>query len=76
MVNQKNEPVRELGIALTLVKDEAGNPSVKVEIHPAQMITYHQQPGFTQLRLTGRKVLEVKESTDQIDRLVRSAASN
>ena len=70
------EPIRELSIALTLVKDEAGNPSVKVEIHPAQMITYHQQPGFTQLRLTGRKVLEVKESTDQIDRLVRSAASN
>jgi hypothetical protein len=76
MVNQKNEPVRELGIALTLVKDEAGNPSVIVQIQPKQMITYRQQLGFTQLRLTGHKVLEVKESTDQIDHLIRGAASN
>ena len=76
MLNHKNEPVRGLGIALTLVKDEAGNPSARVQIHPAQMISYRQQPGFTQLRLTGYKVLEVKESTDQIDLLVRGAASN
>jgi hypothetical protein len=76
MLNQETEPIHEMGIALTLVGGEAGNPSVKVQIQPKQMITYRQQLGFTQLRLTGHKVLEVEESTDQIDQLIRGAATN
>jgi len=40
------------------------------------MITYDQQIGFTRLRLTKGRVLEVREGTDQIDRLVRGAAAN
>lgn len=76
MLDQSIEPVRELSIALTLLKDEAGNPSATVQIQPKQMIAYDQEMGFTRLRLTGNKVLEVKEGTDQIDRLIRSAASS
>ena len=74
--NHSTEPTRELCIALTLVRDEAGNPSATVQVHPKEMIAYDQELGFTRLRLTGNKVLEVKEGTDQIDRLIRGAASN
>ena len=70
------EPLRELSIALTLVRDEAGNTSATIQVQPKQMIAYDQELGFTRLRLTGNKVLEVKEGTDQIDRLIRSAAAN
>jgi hypothetical protein len=69
------EPLRELSIALTLVRDEAGNASATVQVQPKQMIAYDQELGFTRLRLTGNKVLEVKEGTDQIDRLIRSVAA-
>jgi hypothetical protein len=75
MSNHSTEPVRELSIALTLVMDETGRPSVAIQVEPKQMIAYDQNMGFTRLRLTGKKVLEVKESTDQIDRLIREAAS-
>jgi hypothetical protein len=70
------EPLRELSIALTLVRDGAGSSSATVQVQPKQMIAYDQELGFTRLRLTGNKVLEVKEGTDQIDRLIRSAAAN
>jgi hypothetical protein len=40
----------------------------------SQLIAYTAIDGVTQLWVTGRKVLEVAESTDEIDRLVRSAA--
>ena len=40
------------------------------------MITYDQQIGFTRLRLTKGRVLEVREGTDQIDRLIRGAAAD
>ena len=76
MFSQTTEQDRELSVVLTLVRDEAGNPSMTIQVQPKQMIAYHQEMGFTRLRLTGNKVLEVKESTDQIDRLVRGVAAN
>jgi hypothetical protein len=76
MLYQTSGPNRELSIALTLVRDEAGNPSMTIQVQPKQLITYAQQTGFTRLRLTGNKVLDVKEGTDQIDRLIRGASSN
>jgi hypothetical protein len=76
MLNQTLGPARELSIDLTLVRDAEGNPSCSIRVQAAQMITYDQQIGFTRLRLTGGRVLEVREGTDQIDRLVRGAAAN
>ena len=75
MLNQTLEPVLELSIDLTLVRGADGNPSCSVRVQAAHMITYDQQIGFTRLRLTKGRVLEVREGTDQIDRLVRGAAA-
>lgn len=46
-----------------------------ITIIVSQMISYTQEAGFTRLRLTGGKTLDVKETTDRIDHLVRRAAS-
>ena len=76
MLNQTLGPARELSIVLTLVRDADGNPSCSIRVQAAQMIAYDQQMGFTRLRLTKGRVLEVREGTDQIDRLVRGAATH
>jgi hypothetical protein len=60
-------------IHLTLTQGQQGQLVVGVSI--SEFIAYSQNAGFTRLNLTGGKVLEVKESTDQIDRLVRAASS-
>ena len=60
-------------INLTLKQGQQGQMVVGVSI--GEFIAYSQNVGFTRLNLTGGKVLEVKESTDQIDRLVRAASS-
>jgi hypothetical protein len=39
------------------------------------MLAYSQGIDFTRLNLIGGKVLDVKETTDVIDRLVRAAAN-
>ena len=52
---------------------EMGPTGVSVIV--SQMISYSQETGFTRLRLTGRKTLDVKETTDRIDELVRRASS-
>jgi hypothetical protein len=76
MLNQTLGPTRELSINLTLVSEAQGKALSNIRVPAAQLITYDQQNGFTRLRLTGGRVLEVKEGTDQIDRLIRSAATN
>ncbi len=76
MLNQRFAPVRELSIDLTLVSGADGNPSCSIRVQAVQMLTYDQQIGFTRLRLTKGRILEVREGTDQIDRLVRYAAAN
>jgi hypothetical protein len=60
-------------IHLTLIQGQQGQLVVGVSI--SEFIAYSQNAGFTRLNLTGGKILEVKESTDQIDRLVRAASS-
>ena len=51
---------------------EMGPTGINVVI--SQMISYSQEVGFTRLRLTGRKTLDVKETTDRIDDLIRRAS--
>ena len=59
-------------ISLTLTQAEPGQ--ILVNVGMAEFIAYSQNTGFTRLNLTGGKVLDVKETTDQIDRLVRLAS--
>jgi len=60
------------GIRLTPVLAEPTQQPVSVLI--AELIAYSQNYYFTRLNLTGGKVLDVKETTDQIDRMVRAAS--
>ena len=53
---------------------EMGPTGINVVI--SHMISYSQETGFTRLRLTGRKTLDVKETTDRIDDLVRRASAD
>lgn len=63
----------EPDISLTLATASEGDPAGTVRVPASKLLAYDQQLGFTRLRLTGRTVLDVRESTDQIDRLVRTA---
>ena len=54
-------------IHLTLKQGTQGQLVVGVSIN--EFIAYSQNTGFTRLNLMGGKVLEVLETTDQIDRL-------
>ena len=67
------QPPNTPRISLTLTQAESGEIQVRVGV--VEFIAYSQNPGFTRLNLTGGKVLDVKETTDQIDRLVRTASS-
>jgi hypothetical protein len=51
---------------------DAVNPE-GVDVVVSQLLTYSQEKGFTRLRLTGRKTLDVKETTARIDSLIRDA---
>jgi hypothetical protein len=53
--------------------DFPGTGDVHVTI--SQLIAYSQNDGFTRLRLTGGKMLDVKETTDRIDYLIRCACA-
>ena len=65
-------PLSAPKISLTLTQGASGQLQVHVGV--GELIAYSQNLGFTRLNLTGRKVLDVKETTDQIDRLVRKAS--
>jgi hypothetical protein len=62
-------------IALTAIPEEDGQPFRPVNIRPAELIAYSSVGAHTRLNLTGRKTLHVRETTDQIDRLVRAASA-
>jgi hypothetical protein len=62
-------------ITLTVIDDETGQPSRRVCVRAGQLIAYEQQTGFTRLRMRGAKWLDVKEGTDEIDWMIRLAAS-
>jgi hypothetical protein len=73
MMNDTNRSHFTQSIQLTPVDPgEEGMISVIV----SQLITYAQEQGFTRLRLTGRKTLEVRETTGHIDYLVRAASAS
>jgi hypothetical protein len=69
-----SRPTSPRGIRLTLTQAEPGQVAIEVGI--ADFIAYSQNTGFTRLNLKGGKVLDVKETTDQIDRLVRLASGS
>lgn len=71
MLNAFNSPM----ITLTVIKGQKGQPLGPVSIDAAQLLGYEQQTGFTRLWVRGAKWLDVKEDTDEIDRLIRAAAS-
>jgi hypothetical protein len=62
-------------IALTAASKEPGQQPQPVSMPLSELIAYSSDGTHTRLNLTGRKVLHVKETTDQIDRLVRAAAT-
>src|ERR1700677_2381771 len=73
----EEKPSRTLNspkIHLTLKQGAQGQLVVGVSIN--EFIAYSQNTGFTRLNLIGGKVLEVQETTDQIDRLMRAASSH
>jgi len=82
LLNQKSqnklmtESCNSPTISLTVMQGQEGLPSGAVRVKAAQLIAYEQQRGFTRLRMLGAKWLDVKEGTDEIDRLLRAAASS
>jgi hypothetical protein len=62
-------------IRLTLRRDGSPQNSAVFSVALSELIAYAEQPGRTRLNLTGNRVVEVTETTAQIDLLVRSAAS-
>lgn len=45
-----------------------------IDVSVTELITYSQQPGFTRLQLKGQKTLDVVETTERIDSLIRNAS--
>jgi hypothetical protein len=57
---------------VTLTSIPHGEP---VNVGISEMIAYSQQLEFTRLNLTRCRTLDVKETTDEIDRLMRRASA-
>jgi hypothetical protein len=51
---------------------DAGDISITI----SRLIAYTQNEGYTRLHLTGGKMVDVKETTDRIDFLVRRACGS
>jgi hypothetical protein len=75
MLHSLSTSSHEPEISLTLARPVEGCSSGTVRVPAFQLLAYDQERGFTRLTLTGRTSLDVRESTDEIDRLVRAAAS-
>jgi hypothetical protein len=69
------DPSTRCTIRLTLLQDGRAQDSAVFSVALSELIAYAEQPGRTRLNLTGNRVVEVAETTAQIDLLVRSAAS-
>ena len=73
LMTQHTPNIRSLTtIRLTPVGSEC--PSA-IEVSISELLTYSQQLGFTRLRLKGQRTLDVHETTEGIDRLIRRAVS-
>ncbi|HEV2692919.1 MAG TPA: hypothetical protein VG347_08505 [Verrucomicrobiae bacterium] len=68
-------PVAAVKIDLTPVQNESGQEVPSFSVFVAELIAYSQNCNRTQVKLTKGRVIEVLESTEQIDRLIRAAAS-
>jgi len=60
-------------IRLTPVQGGDGPGGDQLPLPAYELIAYSQAMEHTRLHLTGRRTLEVKETTQEIDRLVRDA---
>jgi hypothetical protein len=72
-VARRASPLATRRVRLTPAGTEPHQSQLSVTLD--ELISYSQGANCTRLSLTGRGLLEVKETTDQIDRLVRAAAS-
>jgi hypothetical protein len=72
LMTQSNSPT----ISLTAMQSQEGLQPGAVRVKAEQLLAYEQQRGFTRLRMLGAKSLDVREGTDEIDRLLRAAASS
>ena len=76
MKEQLLNPSLVPGIDLTIATGTKDHPNGgTVRVHASELIAYDQQIGFTRLMLVGRRILNVMEGTDQIDRLMRTATA-
>jgi hypothetical protein len=68
-------PLLTTKVALTPVPAETSQQLHAFSVTLSEMIAYSHHGKHTRLKLTGRRMVLVEESTAQIDRLVRDAAS-
>ena len=63
-------------VSLTVLDNDAMNAGGKtVAVRASRLLCYEQHTGFTRLRLNDGTQMDVRESTDEIDRRIRQAAS-
>jgi hypothetical protein len=70
-----SESLPRCTIRLTRAQKEDVQESALFSVALSELIAYADQSGRTRLNLTGRRIVEVAETTAQIDLLVRSAAT-
>jgi hypothetical protein len=70
-----NQPRSLPAHRISLTPAQTAPPQSPVTVAIAELLAYSQCNDFTRLNLIGGKVLDVKETTHQIDLLVRAAAS-
>jgi len=62
-------------IQLTPSKNAGSKVQVRMSVETRSLLAYSQCEGYTRLTLTGGKILDVLETTAQIDRLVAAAST-
>ncbi|HXD00384.1 MAG TPA: hypothetical protein VN048_13660 [Verrucomicrobiae bacterium] len=70
-----SEPAPRCVIRLTLAPGRHTQESVVFNVALSELIAYADKSGCTRLNLTRSRVVEVTETTAQIDLLARSAAT-
>ena len=70
MVSSVHQELSAPSIRLTPVKCAEQK---EISVLVCELIAYGQERGYTRVRLTGGKTIDVQETTDRIDGLVRSA---
>src|SRR5215470_6803409 len=77
MANQTSEHQLRAEIGLTLSEKNRNLPARSaIRLRAEEFISYETGVNCTRVRLTERRVITVKESTDQIDRLLRQAQTS